>query len=241
MRMIHYYTGLAVLLPVALFATAFTGALHDGTQKHLALGLFTGIYCVAVHTLFILFMIVTGRVLKAAMQSRPLGPEFLDELNVFFAKKSAYPMAILAAFLAVATAVLGHGGFIGVPTWIHYLLGLFTVLFNLFAVRSSYLALRDNQNLIDRTAAELDRIDAELGPESLPSNEPTWAFGTGTRWLVFAVSAWLPYLYWGWIVWRGDFGRIGLAFPLVSAVASAFGLMQAWRSRWTEPPGDGSG
>ena len=38
------------------------------------------------------------RVLRAAMQARRLEPTFLAELNDFFARRRAYPLAIFAAF-----------------------------------------------------------------------------------------------------------------------------------------------
>lgn len=232
MRMSHYYLALAVLVPPALLATAATGLWHDGSNLHLACGLFTAIFCVAVHTLLILFMIVTGRVLKAAMAARPLPPEHLAELNSFFARKKAYPVALLGATLAVATAVLGYGRFIGVPTPVHMLLGLATVVFHLWALPIGWRTLRDNQGLVDRVAAELDRLDAAGAPPLDPNaGAPDWRVGPAARWALFAAAAWLPYLYWGLIVWRGRFERVGLPFLVGTAGVSALGLWNAWRAR----------
>src|SRR5262245_46175782 len=112
MRMVHYYLVLALLLVPCLLLTLLTGAFQDGSERHLVLGIFTAVLAVATQTLLILFMIVSGRVLKAAMQSRELPPAFLAELNQFFAQRRAYPMAIFAAFAATAAAVLGYGRYI---------------------------------------------------------------------------------------------------------------------------------
>ena len=104
MRMTHYFAVATGLLVPALLATVVSGLLRGSAQLHLTIGLFSSILAVGTHTILILFMIVTGRVLREAIRSRDLGPEFLAELNAFFARKSAYPLAILAAFSVVAAA-----------------------------------------------------------------------------------------------------------------------------------------
>lgn len=228
MRMTHYYLAVALLLAPALLATLVTGIFHDGTDTHLLLGLFTSIGCVLSNTLFILFMIVSGRVLKAAMKARPLAPRFLDELNEFFARKKAYPMALVAATLAVATAVLGNGRYIGVPLAVHFVFGLVTVVFNLLVIPASLRTLRANQLLLDRVARELDRIDREAPPAlAADTGEPEWRFGRRARWLIFAASAWMPYLYWALVVWRGRFERVPTPFLVLTAVACVAGVLVA--------------
>jgi hypothetical protein len=205
--------------------------VQDGSGHHLAVGLFTAVLCVATNTLLILFMIVSGRVLKAAMQSRALAPEFLDELNQFFARRRAYPLAILSAFAATAAAVLGYGRFIGVPAVVHILAGLAAVLLNALALANGTRILRANQALLDRAAAELDRLDALGAPVRAEAGAPQWAYSTRTRWLVFALSAWAPYLYWSLVVWRGEFERVGPVLPIASALFSLFGFARAARAR----------
>jgi hypothetical protein len=228
--MVHYYAALAVPVPFVLSATVATGVRHDGSDLHLLLGLFSAIYCVAVHTLLILFMIVTGRILKAAMQARPLAPDFLRELNQFFARKRAYPLCLLAATLTVAAAVLGHGRFIGVPSTVHVVLGAATLPANLLVILAGLRVLRANQLLVDRVAAELDRLD-RTAPGTAAAAEAPLAFGPRARWLVFALAAWAPYLYWGLVVWRGRFEEVGLALPAACALLSLVGLLRAWRVR----------
>lgn len=227
MRMLHYFGALSALVVPALVVTAVTGIWMSGGETHLTVGLLTAIYVVAVHTLLIMFMIVTGRVLKSAMQSRPLAPEFLDELNQFFARKSAYPAALLAAVAVVATAVLGYAqrGF-GITPAIHMLAGLGTLLLNLWALPIEWMTLRDNQGLLDRTAAELDRLDRsgvparELPPES-------WA-SPSVRWLLFAAAWWAPYVYWAVVEHRGDFSDVSV-HPWVEL--SVLGVVAAWLAR----------
>jgi len=226
--MVHYYLGTAILLVPALLATLASGALHSGSETHMYLGLFTSMGCVAQNTLLILFMIVTGRVLRQAVALRDLPERFLAQLNDFFAERVAYPAALFAATFAVAAAVLGHGALIGVPVWVHMLVGLSACLINLWTIGLGIKSLRRNQALIDEAALILDHLDAERGDneEELPAAQAQWAYGPKVRWLIFAMCAWLPYGYWGAIVWHGEFARISAVFltgtALVSLLAIAF-------------------
>lgn len=236
MRMVHYYLALACVLAPCLVLTLLSGAFHEGSQRHLLLGFFGAVLCVATHTLLILFMIVSGRVLKVAMQSRPLSPAFLEELNRFFAERRAYPLALFSAFAATAAAVLGYGRYIGVPAAVHVLVGVGAVLMNLLALGQGVRSLRANQRLLDRAAGELDRLDAAGAPVRPEAGEPQWSLGPAARWLVFALSAWGPYLYWSLVVWRGAFARVHPALAALSVLVSLFGLAQAWRARGSTGP-----
>ena len=210
MRMVHYFMVFVLLLVPAICWTVVTGLTYDGSRAHFNAGLLTSVVALATHTLLILFMIVTGRVLKEAMRARPLGPEFLGELNRFFARKSAYPLAIFACFAIVTAAVLGHAqrGFGISSTW-HILIGSGAALLNLWALQSEFAALRANQALLDRAARELDRLDRDGPPPELP-DDPAVPGGAARWGLVLAVSAWFPYLYWALIHWRGDFSRVSV-------------------------------
>jgi hypothetical protein len=233
MRMWHYFVAGVILLVPALGWIVVSGLLHDGSERHLWAGLFGAILGVAVHTLTILFMLITGRVLREAMRTRPLGPEFLVELNDFFARKKAYPLAALGASSLVATGVLGFSqrGFGLSPVW-HMLLGLFTVVFNLWALQEELRALRHNQILIDRVASALDALDLERPEQAAAfeaqTNDPTQRFKLA---LAFAFGAWFPYLYWVLINWRGDFTRVSV-HPWLEASALGFVLAYfAWRAK----------
>jgi hypothetical protein len=58
---------------------------------------------------------------------------------------------------------------------------------------------------------------------------------TPSRWLILAFSAWLPYLYWVLIEWKGDFGRVTPLFPVATAVVSGAALLAAWNARQSVP------
>jgi len=225
MRQIHYFLAGACLLVPGLLLVVASGIAQDGSDRHLWIGLFTASLAVALHTLLILFLVITGRVLREAMQARALGPEFLAELNVFFAEKQAYPLAGLAAAAIVAAGVLGFAarGFGISPYW-HVALGVTAVLINLWALQQEYQALRSNQRLIDRAARELDAIDRELGELPEPPREPDPAQARKLG-LTLTVAAWLPYLYWVLFEYRGDFSRVSV-HPWLEI--SLFGVVLAW-------------
>ena len=225
MRQVHYFLAGAILLVPALLLVVGSGIAHDGSDRHLWVGLFTASLAVALHTLLILFQIITGRVLREAMRARPLGPEFLEELNHFFAEKKAYPLAGLAAASIVAAGVLGYSarGFGISPVW-HWAVGLTAVGINLWAMQLEYASLRANQRLVDRAAAKLDEIDRALGELPAESEEPDPGAARKLG-LSIAIGSWLPYLYWALFEYRGDFSRVSL-HPWLEG--SLFGLFVFW-------------
>lgn len=207
MRMFHYVFGAACVALPMLLGAAILG-IFGQPEMHFKLALVAAITTVGLHTLFIMFMIITGRILREAVKSRNLSGEFLDELNVFFERKAAYPAAIFSAVSIVGAGVLGYGApALGLPTMVHWLAGLAALTYNLWAIPVELRTLRENQRLVDRVAAKLDSMDAETlaRGEELPQDEEITAeniaFGAG----VVAFSIWLPYLYWVFVVWRGDF------------------------------------
>jgi len=229
MRMWQYFAAAALLLAPALLATLVTGLLHTEGERHLWTALFTATLGIAVHTLVILFMLVTGRILREAMRARALGPEWLAELNRFFAERRAYPLSVLGAFSLVAAGVLGMSvrGFGISPIW-HMLVGVTAVFVNLWALTEEYRSLRVNQRLVDRVAGELDRIDREAAergeppPGATPTPEAGDPGAVARFGLTLLVGSWLPYLYWALIPWRGDFSRVSL-HPWIEG--SAVGLV----------------
>ena len=218
MRMLHYFAALMALVVPALIATAVLGIMGMA-DLHLRVGLLTAILTVGLHTLVILFMIVTGRVLREAIKARDLGEELvqlreelLAELNEFFAKKDAYPAAVFGAVSLVAAGVLGYGApSLGLDGVWHMLAGVLALAFNLWALPVEFRALRENRDLMDRAALALDRIDRELeARDELPEEEPMTPRAMARGAMIVAISAWMPYAYWSLVEYRGDFSRASL-------------------------------
>jgi len=206
--MIHYFGAFAGLAAPLLVATAASGLL--ALSPHVPLGLITAILVVGTHSTLILFMVVTGRVVREAMRTRPLGAEYLAELNAFFASKAGYPAALFGSLSIVVAAVLGYAerGF-GLSSVFHLLAGVTALVVNLWAFTVEWRALSANQVLVDDVARRLDEIDREhaAGAAIEPLGPPfTW------RRLGFSVAfgAWLPYLYILLIVWKGDASRVSV-------------------------------
>ena len=213
MRMTHYFGAFALLAAPMLLLTAWTGI--QGSPRHLSIGLVAAVLAVATHSLLILFMIVTGRVLREATRVRQLDPALLARLNAFFAERPGYPLALLSVLAIAAAAVLGYGNrAFGLSPAVHMLVGLGALVLNLWTLGVELAVMRENQRLVDEAAGALDRIDREraesgLADESPPANAPDPKRFVRLGWTI-ALGAWLPYLYRLLIVWRGDTTRVGL-------------------------------
>jgi hypothetical protein len=207
MRMIHYFGGFAVFLVLALLLAAYTG--FSGRESHLISGLICAVAAIGTHSLLILFMIVTGRVLREAVRVRNLSPSILDELNSFFAQHRAYPAAIFSCFLITTAAVLGYGHHsFGLHPSIHMLVACGALIYNLYALKIELRAIAANQRLIDRATLELDAADAR---GEGPVNEPSPGIISPMPWgPTLAIGAWLPYVYWSLFTWRGDFSKVSI-------------------------------
>lgn len=207
MRMTHYFWVFAGFLVPALAAAAWTGL--TGAEAHLSTGLICSMLAVGTHTLLILFMIVTGRVLREAVRVRDLPQTFLDDLNDFFSHRRAYPAAGIASVLIVLAAVLGYGHHsFGIHPSVHMLVAMGALFYNLYALTLESRDLIANQRLLDRAAIELDASDARgEGPIADPTPGTISPMPWGPT---LAAGAWLPYLYWGLVTWRGDFSRVNI-------------------------------
>lgn len=231
MRMRHYFTALALVVVPALLWTLWSGL--NGSPDHLKIGLCAAVLATLTHTLLILFMILTGRILREAMKARPLGDQYLAELNEFFANKRAYPLAIIAVAVVAAAAVLGYGNrAFGLSPAVHMLAGLTAVFVNMIVIPMEYRALRENQSLIDRVASRLDQLDRELTARGeLPGPEPYDPATIVKAGLAVGFGGWMPYLYWVFVEWRGDFGQVSIHPWVEISVTGFFVAFLAMRER----------
>ena len=110
-RMVHYFAVASATSALALSAAAALGLAPSlgfelDPNTHFLVALLAAMIAIGTNTMLILFMIVTGRILREAVRARDLPQEFLEELNQFFARKAAYPAALLAAVSVVVAGVL---------------------------------------------------------------------------------------------------------------------------------------
>jgi hypothetical protein len=211
MRMIHYFGAAAVLTIVALLTSAWLG-ISGQLDVHFRVALVTAILTIGTHSLLILFMIITGRIIREAILHRDLPAEFLAELNEFFRSKKAYPAALLGAVSIVVAGVLGTAqSALGLPHMTHMLAGVLALCVNFFAIVVETQAIFANQELVDRVAATLDEIDRKLEQEGKPpaDDEPDPRAKSRAA-MAVCLGAWVPYLYWGLVVWRGDFSKVSI-------------------------------
>ena len=212
MRMIHYFGAAAILTIVSLLVSAWLG-ISGQLEVHFRVALVTAILTIGTHSLLILFMIITGRIIREAILHRDLPPEFLTELNEFFKRKKAYPAALLGAVSIVIAGVLGTAqSALGLPAMTHMLAGILALCVNFFAIIVETQAVLANQGLVDRVAAALDKIDHELAEEGqLPDDDDELDPRAKSRAaMAVCLGAWVPYIYWGLVVWRGDFAQVSI-------------------------------
>lgn len=223
MRMVHYFLIAALTSGPALLVAAALG-FFGSLDLHFKVALPAAILTVGAHTLLILFMIVTGRILREAVRNRQLSQAFLDELNVFFERKSAYPAAIFGSFSIVMAGVAGQAApALGLPLAVHWIGGLLALALNLWALPIEFSALKENQRLVDAAATELDRLDRELeaAGEELPEEEPLTAGAIARGAGIVAISAWMPWAYIALIMSEGNFLETSVhPFLEVSLVAT---------------------
>jgi len=211
MRMIHYFGAAASVSIVALLVSAWLG-ISGQLDIHFRVALVTAIFTIGTHSLLIMFMIITGRIIREAMLSRDLPVEFLAELNDFFKHKKAYPAALLGATSVVVAGVLGTAqSALGLPSMTHMLVGIVALCVNFFAILVETQAILANQDLVDRVAAALDKLDHEPKASGELAEEAEPDPGAKARAaMAVALGAWVPYLYWGLVVWRGEFSKVSI-------------------------------
>lgn len=214
MRMLYYIATMVGLCVPALLVTAGFGFWGE-RQTHLSIGLLTAIGCIATHSVIILFMIITGRLLREAMRSRDLPPSFLEDLNEYFGSRPGFPAAVLGAITIVIAGVLGHAarGF-GLSPLVHVTAGMLALVINVGCFVIGIREVRRNQELLDRASAALDAIDAQreaegLGPIAAPAEGPN-ARDLARLGIKFGIGAIMPYFYIVFIHNRGNFARTSI-------------------------------
>jgi hypothetical protein len=176
--MTRIFTTLALTDSLALLVTfllgcwsKFGGPGRDQATTvyllHFLFGVFTAIGTLLVHCLIFTYFLGTGRWVREVTLAYDLPDEPLYRRTRDL-KRLAFPIALGAMLLTIATAAAGEGVEHQAWNWIiHFSLGIVTLVVNLVVFRREYLYVAENGTIIEKVLVEVDRIRAEKG---LPSN-----------------------------------------------------------------------
>lgn len=228
-----YFLSLAVLSAGGLIVSAIAGIA--GASWHLMVALLTAIAVVALHTLVILFMLISGRLLREGHQNCGLPLEFLERSNRFFREHGGLNLALFGASSIVAAAVLGYTEHaFSIPVEVHLGVGLLAAVLTLVAIPIELRALRNVEGLLDEARLVLDREDAERASRGEPpvddDYEPPRDSPRAVAAFVLIVPA-LIYLYRALIVWRGEFSEVSIHPWVEISAVGLFLLIRASRGR----------
>jgi hypothetical protein len=134
---------------------------------HFHVGLYTALLTLFVHSLIFVYFLGTGRWVKEVAIAYDLPdvpyPKLTREL-----KRQAFPPALFAMLIVIATAAAGAGAQTQVWPWgVHATVATLALLVNAWAYRIEYRCLSANIVALDEVTAEIDRVRASRG---LPSN-----------------------------------------------------------------------
>src|SRR5262245_55414644 len=171
--MTRIFTTLAVLLTLALLASFGIGlytisletSLHqkDVYLVHLTLGLFTALGALLVHCMIFTYFLGTGRWVKEVGLAYSL-PDANYPKRTRELKRTAFPPALFAMLILIATAAAGAGRQLEVWHWgIHLTLAVLAILINLWAFRVEYRCLRNKAADIEGGLSRVVRIRAVRG------------------------------------------------------------------------------
>ena len=176
--MTRIFTTLALTDALALIVTfalgcwsKFGGGGRDPSTSvyllHFLFGIFTAIGTLLVHCLIFTYFLGTGRWVREVTIAYRLPDEPLYKRTREL-KRLAFPIALAAMLLTIATSAAGAG--VQLQSWhwiIHFTLGIATLVVNLAVFRQEYCYVAENGTIIEKVMVEVDRKRAEQG---LPSN-----------------------------------------------------------------------
>ncbi|HEV8606977.1 MAG TPA: hypothetical protein VGQ99_16665 [Tepidisphaeraceae bacterium] len=156
--MIVLFLGLTLANLACLIATAILGyaGMSGGVGSwHRLAGALSAIVCCGVHCVVFTYFIATGKWIAHAIMVKQLDPGIANPTRSF--KAAAFPAALGAITLAIATAVVGaavDNQYLG-PVW-HHIMAVLLIAGNLGAAAVEYRAIRGNGLLIDEIIARIN-------------------------------------------------------------------------------------
>ncbi len=144
---------------------------------HYFLGLFTAIGILFVHCLIFIYFLGTGRWVKEVTLAYQM-PDEPHHKRTRELKRTAFPPALFAMLVGIATAAAGAGAQLQAWHWsVHMTLAFTTLLINLWAFCIEYRCVSANAGVIRAVMDDVERIRRERG---LCSNDEALAQEAGS-------------------------------------------------------------
>jgi len=153
--MIVLFLGLTLANFACLITTGILGYAGGASTWHRLAGALAAIVCVGVHCVVFTYFVATGKWIEHAILVKRLDPTIALPVRTF--KMSAFPAALGAMTLAIATAIVGaavDNQYLS-PAW-HHVMAMLLVAGNLGAAFVEYRAIRDNGVVIDSILAQIN-------------------------------------------------------------------------------------
>lgn len=176
--MAQTFRTLAIFLTLAIVATIVVGFWSfftpgprvdkDAFVVHFVFGLSTAIGILLVHCLIFIYFLGTGRWVKEVTIAYQM-PDEPWHKQTRELKRQTFPLALISMLIGIAAAAAGAGAQLQAwPWYVHMVLGLLTLLINLWAFRIELRNVTTNAGVIEAVLREVDRLRAARG---LSSNE----------------------------------------------------------------------
>lgn len=137
--------GLAV---AAVLGYLLEGATDPNLSGHLLASLASTLILVFSHSWILLYMLGTGRAVREAVKEFQLEAGVIEASRAL--RRRAFPLLLLAAFLGMATFLLGIGGVPGmVPLWVHHAFFYATLIAQVLALWIESRVLAANERLLE--------------------------------------------------------------------------------------------
>lgn len=135
------------LVVAAVLGYRLDGAADPNLSGHLLASLASTLILVFSHSWILLYLLVTGRAVREAVREFHLEAGLIDSSRAL--RRRSFPVLLVAAFLAMATFLLGIGAVPGmVPFWVHHALFYATLVAQVLALRIESRALAANEKLL---------------------------------------------------------------------------------------------
>ena len=210
--------------------TGFALSWFPGSHGlHFLIALVATVITLLVHTLVMLYMLGTAKSLQEAVDAHGLDPSILAWTRT--AKARVMPLLGAAALTTVATAIVGGGVDTGrVPPIVHGVLGVLTVVLNVWAFYRQILVIGQNTIVINDVKKKIAVDDIFDVIEEAPTGDEELApeYVRGRNLVFIGVNTWVPWIYLV-IVMRVQ-GVPTLPFAVFSIGTIVAGSIRMWRS-----------